>query len=365
MSGLFLFCLPPRPLEPDVLEPPPSSKPIAPPKNPAFLLNAKAKGWRGEVHHQVSRYVPNERLFLSDTFEQANRTVTRLLQTDHDVIFTAGGDGSIVYLLNAIEALIRKGTITREAAPAVGVLRLGTGNALAHYLGSGEILKDLRALSEGAGLMLHHVNMLEGTGGQLFPSAGVGLDANILHDYGSVKALVKDTAFEPYVAGLGGYGAAIATRTLPKALLQPLATLRIVNTGPKAIRIDNQGRTLGTYEEGDVMYEGPARICGAASMPFWGFKIQMFPYADRFADFFQMRCYFGNVPGLLTNLRKFWKGIVREDKMFDVLAQSVHLESLGAPMPYQIAGDIFGVESDIHWQLAPHPTKLATVRPLK
>lgn len=326
----------------------------------AVLLNARAKGWTGSIHHDVQRYVSSKDLFLTDNFHQAKRTVERLIQSDYDAIFAGGGDGTIMYLLNVLEQAIREGKIEREDAPLVGVLRLGTGNALATYLSTSNIIDDLRAIKSGAQLTVHRVNMLQGNDGVLFPFAGIGWDADILNDYDNVKDAVRDTAVEQYVTGLGGYGAAITLKTIPRAVAQKPVRVRMTNRGERALRINYQGDVLEEFKPGDVMYEGRARICGAASIPYWGFQVRMFPHADRYPDLFQCRCYHGGVAEIVTHLRRFWRGHVNEGSIHDFLAQDVHLELLDGPVPYQISGDVAGVERDIEWKLNPHPVLLAT-----
>lgn len=300
----------------------------------AVLLNARAKGWTGTIHHDVQRYVSSKDLFLTENFHQAKHTVERLLYSDYEAIFAGGGDGTIMYLINMLEAAIRAGKIAREDAPLLGVLRLGTGNALATYLSTSNIIDDLRAIKSGAQLTVHAVNMLEGQDETLFPFAGIGWDADILNDYDNVKDAVRDTAAEQYITGLGGYGAAITLRTIPRAITQQPVRVRLTNKGDRAIRINYQGEVSQEYAKGELMYEGRARICGAASIPYWGFQVRMFPHADRYPDLFQCRCYHGGVAEIVTHLRRFWRGRVNEASIHDFLAKEVHVELLDSPVPY-------------------------------
>ncbi len=328
------------------------------PSRYAVLLNARAKGWTGSVHESVLRYVSREDLYLTDNFHQAQRTVDKLLSSDYDAIFTGGGDGTIVYLINEVEKRIRNGTLNRQDAPPIGVLRLGTGNALATYLGSDNIIRDLRALRSGAQLTVYDVNMIENSR-ELFPFAGMGWDADILNDYEFVKDMCRDTSVENYVTGLGGYAAAIALRTIPRVITQKPLHVRITNLGERALAVNYQGDILKEFAPGDVLYDNKARICAAASVPFWGFQVRMFPHADSYPNLFQVRCYSGNVPEVLINLRDFWRGKLRDEVMHDFLVQHVRVEVDGEPVPYQLSGDAAGVEREVEWSITPHPIKLA------
>jgi diacylglycerol kinase family enzyme len=333
-------------------------KTLPAPKRYAVLLNACAKQWNGAMHQSILRYVSSRDLFLTDTFAQAKRTVERLLQSDYDAIFTGGGDGTIMFLVNAVEQAIRAGKLERDAAPPIGVLKLGTGNALAYYLGSGEVLDDLRALREGAKMRVHEVSMLEGEDG-LFPFAGLGLDADIVNDYSRIKDVVRDTSLEGVIAGLPGYWAAILGYTIPRAVRQTPPVLTIRNKGPRALRIQWDGTIVDELGPGELMYRGPARICGASTVPYWGAGVRMFPHADVYPELFQLRAYHGGVRYLLTHIPDFWQGKLREEDMEDFLVSHVSISMDGAPMNYQIGGDAAGLERAVSWQLAPYPVQLA------
>src|SRR5690606_23331117 len=109
------------------------------------------------------------------------------------------------------------------------------------------------------------------------------------NDYELLKDTVRDTALEAPATGLGGYGASIVSRTIPRALTQIPAIIRLTNLGAIAKRVTYEGELLQEFAPGEVMYEGPMRICSAASIPYWGFQVRMFPLADASPDLFQLR----------------------------------------------------------------------------
>jgi diacylglycerol kinase family enzyme len=324
----------------------------------AVLLNALAKGWTGSLHHEIQRFVSSSDLYLTDDFRQAERTVDRLLTDDYDAIFTGGGDGTIVYLVNAIEERIRAGQIDREDAPPVGVLRMGTGNAIASYVGAGPVTDDLRALRAGAPLVTYSVDFIEG-GDRLFPFAGFGWDADILNDYEGLKDAVRDTALENYATGLGGYVASVFGRTIPRVLQTDPVRMKVTNRGERALRVDFDGNVLEEYEEGDVLFEGLARVVGTASIPYWGFKIRMFPHATEYPGMAQVRCYHGSVGWIVSHLPRFWKGEFPEDDIDDFVYSHVEVEVQGRALPYQVAGDAAGFERVVDWKIGEHPVTLA------
>jgi diacylglycerol kinase family enzyme len=49
-----------------------------------------------------------------------------------------GGDGTVAWVLQALEELVRDGEIDAAAKPHVGIVPLGTGNDLARVFGWGD-----------------------------------------------------------------------------------------------------------------------------------------------------------------------------------------------------------------------------------
>ncbi len=328
------------------------------PERYAVLLNARARGWTGAVHEAVQRFVPTRDLFLTDDFRQAETTIERVLTADYDVIFTGGGDGTVVYLINAIEEFIRAGKLEREEAPPVGVLRLGTGNAIATYLGSGPIIEDLRTLHAGAPLKVRELNLVD-DGEHRFPFAGFGWDADILNDYHQFKDAVKGTMAERAATGLGGYALSIATRTAPKALVRGAKTATFTNLGPTALELDEAGQVVGECGPGEELYRGPIKITSPATIPYWGFNVRMFPYCNLRPGFFELRYYTGSIAQVVRNLPGFWRGDMPPSTLGDWLVSKVRVEIEDGAMSYQVAGDAAGYRDHAVWSLAEQTASLA------
>lgn len=324
----------------------------------AVLLNALAKGWSGELHQSIQKLVPSRDLYLTDDFRQAERTVDLLLNRDYDVIFTGGGDGTIMFLVNAIERRIKDGDLDRDEAPPVGVLRMGSGNAIATYLGQPEARQKLKELRSGASLAVHSLHMLRGSGA-LFPFAGIGWDAELLNDYEAFKEMVRDTAFEPYATGLTGYIAAAVSRTLPRVLQKTPVHMTIENRGEAAYRIDSDGEVLETYGPGDILYDGEIQTCATASIAYWGYRIRMFPHATRRRGYAMLRCFNGSVGRILRHLPSFWRGRFPGGDCTDFLYKDVEVRTRGEALPYQKTGEGAGYEREIGWEVPDHPVRLA------
>ncbi len=323
----------------------------------AVLLNARAKRWTGDLHGDIQRWVSPRDLYLTDDFTQAERTLDRLVKEDYDFIFTGGGDGTIAYLINSIERRVRSGMVSREKAPGVGVLRMGTGNALASYVESSDIVDDLRKLREGGPMVVYDVQMVDCAEG-LFPFVGFGWDGLILNDYDALKDAVRGTAVENYVTGLGGYAMSIGSRSIPNAV-KVGAVPTILTALDHCIEIDPQGNEIAEWHADDVMFDGMAKVCGCGTIPYWGFKIRMFPHCNQRQGYFQLRVYWGSVSWILKHLPAFWDGALEPGKYREFLCKGVRCEFPDKPLAYQVGGDAKGFERMVEWKTSEFPAKLA------
>ena len=150
--------------------------------------------------------------------------------------------------------------MSQARCPRFGVLRLGTGNALAELVGASSLRHDgilddvLRAR---AGEVAHTRTIdLVSVEGKLAPFAGLGLDGAVLNNYVEVKQTLGRTL------GSGGLGyfLAVAGRAVPQQLLRKAAEVEVIANG-RVHAIGPDGKAVGDpLGPGDVVYRGPARI---------------------------------------------------------------------------------------------------------
>ena len=103
-----------------------------PSKNYAVVINANAGRVTDKLTNQLRTIVPKNRLFLTQSQLHARDVIEHCISQDVDAIFAGGGDGTIVDVINNVQDF----SIDDRPSPAVGALRLGTGNALASWLGA-------------------------------------------------------------------------------------------------------------------------------------------------------------------------------------------------------------------------------------
>ncbi|HSC86111.1 MAG TPA: hypothetical protein VLC09_02525, partial [Polyangiaceae bacterium] len=188
--------------------------------------------------------------------------------------------------------------------------------------------------------------------------AGLGADARVLADYNATKRWLGKTPLKPISAGLFSYGVSALTRTLPGYLLDKMPTLRVTNGDTEAYKIDEDGEVERTFAPGELLYEGPARIAALGTIPFYGFGLRMFPFADQRADRMQLRLATISPLQFVTELGNIWDGSFRDPSAItDFLVANVDIHCDPAS-EFQIGGDPQGKRSHISARLAPEEIQL-------
>ena len=324
----------------------------------AVVVNGNAKQVTTELVETLDQIVQSGDLYVSRSLDEAKDIARLIVDRGYPTVLTGGGDGTFVQMVSRIVATAEaKG----KPLPRFGLLRLGTGNALAWVLGaqrkreSGVVADLARLRTEGGSRKLRLIEME----GILTPFAGLGADAIALEHYGQTKAsFSKHRWLRPVASGPLVYSASLLGKTVPKYLLQPALQVRVINEGAPAIRIGQHGKPLGApLEQGEVLYEGPIRLLAFSTIPYWGFGARVFPYAEDREDRMQLRIVnFGSFEAMV-HLRQIWQGTHRSDRMHDFLVEafSVHCAE---PTPVQVGGDVIGKRTVIHARLSDRPIQV-------
>lgn len=324
----------------------------------SVLLNANAGRVTPRLARAIERVVPAGRLHLTQSPDHAREILHRCVEEEISTIFAGGGDGTIVSVINALAA-IRRDTVAGHSPPlpSVGVLRLGTGNALAHWLGSGRPVKDLLRWQGG---LIHRTvpaQMVE-TEDTLFPFAGLGHDAAVLNDYEWLKQKAEGRWWQPLVKGISGYVLAAYLKTLPNYLRRANTRVRITNLGRPASLIGPDGHEVGEpIATGGVIYEGPSSIVAVATTPYYGYGLKMFPHATRRAGRFQLRVLNMNALQAGWAIVPAWRGKLCHPGLRDYYVDRIRVQFEDA-MPWQLAGEAMGYRKEITFSLAEYPIDL-------
>lgn len=370
--------------EPDAAEGGPSADEPGTRPRVALLLNRNAKGVTAKVVRALVRLVGLRDCFICCSLEDAEEAVREVLDRgDYAVLACGGGDGTLASVLN----LLREEVAARSRAgappkviPALAVLRLGTGNALAYVLGSGrDAAADLRRIRAG----------VSGDGGTPTPVvapaklvclrtgddvpheaasaaadcggketvcffAGLGYDARMLRDYYWLRDKTADSKLlRPWVQSPLGYVLALLLRTLPATMRgEHLFRLRVVSLADEAYYMDPRRGDWGLLRpKGSVLFEGVAGILSAGAVPFYGGGFRLFPFAG-VPGFIHVRI--SNIhPAIATlNIVPLWRGQFRNAKhVKDFLVREALVE-VDKAVPLQHSGELVGDVTRLHLKVS-------------
>ncbi|MCO4769665.1 MAG: hypothetical protein KDA24_06500 [Deltaproteobacteria bacterium] len=311
----------------------------------AVMLNANAGRVRKKHVRLVETHLPNALLLWTRSLEEANDAVEALLESGVETVFAGGGDGTIIDIANRL--------LRYRDVPRLGVLRLGTGNALATWVGAGSVAEDLAAWSRGQPYEEMPMRLVQADG-ERFPFAGLGWDAAALNDYKQLKERMEATALRGLSQQLWVWLAAVFSSTVPRMATDRVAPrARIEVTRGEAWRVNLQGERVGDpVPVGGTLYEGPAHLCAFATTPYYGYAIRMFPHATRLQSHLHLRVSAMDVSTVVNEIPRLWTGELVNDKLYDFLAEEVEIR-YERPVPYQVGGDARGVRERITVGISP------------
>jgi len=319
------------------------------PRGPfGVILNTNAGRYSNRLARNIRDIVGDDHLFLTESEDHAEHALTTCLEREYTSIFAGGGDGTIIDAINTLDRL------SPDASPQVGVLRMGTGNALARHIGATDPVRDLRAYADG---VIHRdvpIRMVRADG-DLFPFAGLGTDAAILNDYVALRRKYAGTAVAKLFSGLTGYTLAGLTRTLPRYLRRGNPRVTLYNIGGTAWRAAANGDEIGEHiPSGAVLYSGPASMLGVATTPILGYGVRFFPHAERRNGRLHLRVINMNAWQTAVNFPAAAAGTIDHPSCHDFYVDRVRAVFSEA-MPYQLGGDAKGYRSEITFGLSRIP----------
>ncbi|MBA3540322.1 MAG: hypothetical protein H0T79_11905, partial [Deltaproteobacteria bacterium] len=277
------------------------------------------------------------------------------------LVVLGGGDGTMVMSLALIaEACRGEG----RPEPAIGILRLGAGNALASSVGASEDpADDLARLGRGEGhwrpgRMLDVLKMRA-------PFVGMGVDAQLLEDQAAIGRVVDRVPGGRFLGGGARYALSVALRSLPRFATGGRPTAVVTNLGAPAIEMSRLGPTGRTIPTGAVLWTGSCTLVAASTIPHFGFGLRMFPFAETREDRFQLRCGDGGLLEIVRNTPAAFRGEYFSEHVRDFLCDRIAVEidpiSDGEPgAAIEAGGELLGRARRLELGMAPSIT-LATL----
>lgn len=310
----------------------------------AVVVNGNAKSVTAEVIETLDQILDSGDLFVSRRVEESEGIARTLVDRGYGTILTGGGDGTFTVVVTAV---VKEARRRNAPLPRFGLFRLGTGNSLAWVVGASgagkagrALAADLQRLREDAGSRPLRLVEAEGL---YAPFAGFGVDAQALRDYNSVKGVFARTPLKNVVTGPVAYAISASTSTVPGYLFRRTPHCRVLNNGSDAFRIGDKGKVLGApIRKGAIVYEGPAIIACAGTIPYYGFGLRIFPFAEDRPDRMQLRISNISPWAFTRHVSEIFRGEYQDlSTIFDYFVDDITIE-MDPPTGFQIGGDVRG-----------------------
>lgn len=321
------------------------------------VVNGSALRVRGRIAEQLHAAAPGV-VRITRSLDEAREVIRAEVARGVDLLVLGGGDGTVVMGMTLIGEACRG---TGRPEPAIGVLKLGSGNAIADSVGaSRDVVSDLVRLARGEGerFAAPMVDVL----GMRAPFVGMGLDAQMLEDHEAMNRIVdRIPGGRRFLGGRARYALSVGLRSIPRFARETRPHVTVTNLGAPAIEVGRHGPTGRERQLGAVIWEGRAAMVAGATIPFFGFGLQMFAHATTRPDRFQLRCA---DPGFIETLRVVpaaFRGDYFSDHTYDFLCDRVAIE-LDRPVAIEAGGELLGRHQRVELALSPPITLAALAR---
>jgi diacylglycerol kinase family enzyme len=318
----------------------------------AVVVNGNARGVTDDIVRILDQIVESGDLFVSRSMVEGRDIARAIAERGYRTVLTGGGDGTFVQMVSWIVQIAES---LQQTPPRFGLLKLGTGNALAwvlgaHSKGSKGIVADISRLRMEEGCKVIRLIEIEDL---LTPFAGLGADAVALSHHAQVRDLFNSVKpLRSLSTGAVTYTTSLLGRTAPDLILSQPSIVKIINQGEPAFKIGRDREPLADpIKKGDLLYEGPARLVAFSTIPYWGFGARIFPYATKREDRFNLRIANLGPIRAIANIRPIWKGTYQTDGLIDFLVEkiSIHCDT---PTHLQVGGDVLGRRTVVNAELS-------------
>jgi len=318
----------------------------------AFIINAHAKKVNDKLIEKLAQKIPINNLFYSKSIKESYYYLQYILKKKYTHIVSGGGDGTFINNLN----IVRKIFINRKYKyiPKMGVLKLGTGNALASEIKTRNIFDDVAYLVDGKKLFLKKIFMVQCNNSIITPFAGLGYDADVLYDYIHFNKTFDRTPLDKITSSLLGYILSVLFITLPKNFFNfrksNIAKIVTKSEAYEIITNEEKREEAILYESNEIIYEDKVFMILVGSIKFFGYGLQIFPCAGYHKKFLHLRVFTCTPLKFITNLRQIWSGTFRDPQIKEFLIKDVNI-STSELLPYQIGGDFKGFYKNINFKI--------------
>ncbi len=316
-------------------------------------MNGHARGLTPKLRARFEAALPGN-VHFTESLDDARTAIRTELRRGCDLLILGGGDGTVVMGLTLIGEAARAHGIEE---PAIAVLRMGSGNAIADTVGAGsDVIDELSRLSRGAGTR-QELPLLEVLGVRA-PFVGMGVDAQLLEDHERVGRVVDQVPGARFLGGGVRYALSVALRSVPRFAIRTRPVATVTNLGASAIEMRREGATGRLVPPGEPLWSGQCTLVAGATIPYFGFGLKMFAFAATRKHAFHLRCGDAGLFEIMRNAPAAFRGEYFSDHVSDFMCERVEIE-LDREAAIEAGGELLGRRKRVELALGASITVLS------
>ncbi len=320
----------------------------------AIILNRNAKKVSKYYIQTFEKLASKYDVLLSSSSLETETFIKKLAHQGIHTIIAGGGDGTLMNVFN---------TIHREYHHfpfRMGILKLGTGNALANLIGARDPEIDLHKMLHNEYENTYRLPLI-GDEENTFFFGGIGLDAQILNDYMALKDTYKNTFVSPFIQSVCGYlYTSFFQSLIPKNRFHGSGV--IVNEG-SGLEIDPITSKTTPLQKGQKIFDGQFHMICFSTIPYYGYNMKVFPYAGIDPSKMHLRILTGPLYKSVLHLHQIWNGSYTSEYIKEFLVDRVTVQC-HQNTPYHSNGDGMGNRKEISLSIISNTVPLVSAKPI-
>jgi diacylglycerol kinase family enzyme len=385
-------------------------------KKVSVLVNMNARSVTEATVTLAKQVFGNADVYVTRTEADAEAAAPFLVQSD--LVVPIGGDGTLTYCLNLMKQALeqqqqevpnqKNASRQQQLLPDIAYIPLGTGNAVGSVAGcvrnqsrrQSKLRATMQLIQQAAALnsdddayTILELPILEvqmttqtnQTASTLCFFCGAGFDSLMLNDFRILQQWSSRRIpglLRQWLGSVAGYCVALVTRTLPAAAwrqrhqvyvkitsVSSAAAMAANNNTNSVLWLDHRRGDVAQRIIGDLVYEGQAGIVAASTVPYYGGRLRLFPFARVNTDRMHLRIGrihpltgFFNIPGIFSGS---FRDMSERFGVLDFLGTDFNVQLRGIEIgeesyPFQHSGESVGEITSFRLKVADQPIRFVS-----
>jgi len=184
----------------------------------------------------------------------------------------------------------------------------------------------------------------------------------LLEDQAAVRRVVQRVPVARRLIGASAsYALSVALRSVPRFAVGRRPHATVTNLGAPAIEMHRTGPSGREEPAGQVLWTGPCTLVAGGTIPYFGFGLKMFAFADARGDRFHLRCGDAGLVEILRNTPAAFRGEYFSEHVTDFLCERIAID-LDTETAIEAGGELLGRRTRVELAMGAPATLVSLAR---